>query len=347
MNKKSVQVELSPPQLAKLKQLIGSFNLIADQRIKLKVGKGKGDANSIRTQEATRQVMKTVFRRLYELGFQLEDFKNLQQRHVEKLVLDWHASGLQPKTINNYLSMIRKCGGWIGKTTLVPVNNALVFFLPAVDKKSLKVSTIAGASKSWSEQGIDVIEKIKQADAICTTFGAMLRLGLAFGFRRKEQIRSIPNRIDGGDKVMLRASVSKSGRDRDIEIVDAFQRYCLDHAKRIARRGHPLGWPGRTFKQSVNHYNYLMAKKLGITGVNADCVGHGLRAEFAENMALRLGFVPPTLGGSADQLPGEVIKQVQSEVTRAVGHDDPATTGAYYGSVRLKPKSPVVRSAAC
>lgn len=245
---------------------------------------------------------------------------------------------MQPKTIKNYLSVIRKCSFWIGKPTLVPYQDAIVFFLPDVDKALLKVSSVAVKSKSWSEQGIDVIEKIKQADAICIFFGAMLRLALAFGLRRKEQIRCIPSLSDGGNKLLLRGSVSKTARDRDIEIFDPFQRYALDYAKKIARRGHSLGWAGNTYAQSVNHYNYLMSKKLGITGRDADCVGHGLRAEFSENMALLLGLLPPTLGGARGQLPVEDIRQIQSRVTRAMGHNRIEITGAYYGSFRLAPK---------
>ena len=340
MNEKGQRSELSSAQLSKLRTLQASFDRVADQKIDKKVGKGRGDTNSIRTQKATREVMDTVFRRLYNLGYQLEDVRNLQTRHVEKLVRDWHANGVKPKTITNYLSIIRKCAGWLGKTSLVPASNALVYFLPNVDKTLLKVTTLARRSKSWSEQGIDVVAKIKEADTICVIFGAMLRLALAFGFRRKEQLKCVPSRIDGGTRVMLRGGITKSGRDRDIEIVDDFQRYALDHAKKIAGRGGRLGWPGKTYLQSVNHYNYLMSKKLGITGADADCVGHGLRAEFAENLALRLGFVPPTLGGSSTQMPPDAIRQIQTRVTEEMGHNRAVVTGAYYGSVRLKARAP-------
>ena len=371
MNSKSKPTQLSGAQLAKLKKLMGSVHKLAGQHIDQKVGrkgarnvgesgtssacakpshfhskadgkadsKTKSDTNSLRTQQATRQVLQTVCRRLYDLGFQLEDIGNLQRRHVEHLVKDWHVNGVTPKTINNYLSIVRKLCGWMGKHSLVPASDALVFFLPEVAHSLLKVSTIASNSKSWSEQGIDVIEKLLQADAVCIRFGAMLRLGLAFGLRRKEQLRCIPSQIDGIDRLMLRGSVSKSGRDRDIEITSPFQRSCLEHAKSIARPGQPLGWPGMTYMQSLNHYNYLMGKKMGITGANADCVGHGLRAEFAENMALRLGFNPPTLGGAVDQLPGETIRQIQMRMTRAMGHNRISTMGAYCGSVRRRPQS--------
>ena len=337
MNKKGNQVALSAPQLSKLAKLMISFEALARQKIDKKVGKRKGDTNSLRTQQATRQVMKTVFQRLYELGFQIEEVKSLQRRHVEKLVDDWHSSGVQPKTINNYLSIIRKIGVWLGKSTLIPSNNALVVLLPNVEPTLLKVSCVAVESKSWTEQGVNVAAKILQADAICIVFGAMLRLALAFGLRRKEQLRCKPWHIDGGDRLMLRGSVSKSGRDRDIEIVDPFQRYCLDHAKKIAGRGRHLGWEGLDLKQAQNRYNYYMGKKLGITGKDADCVGHGLRAEFTENLALYYGFVPPTLGGAIDQMPQEAIRQIQAKVTRQLGHNRLSTTSAYYGSVARAP----------
>ena len=337
MNKKGEQKELSAAQLAHYAKLVASFEKVAAQRIDKKVGKQRGDTNSIRTQQATRQVMKTALRRLYDLGYQLEDVKNLQQKHIRFLVEDWHHCGVQPKTINNYLSIVRKCSGWLGKPTLVPAVNAIAFFLPNVDKSLLKVCGIAVVSKSWSEQGIDVVAKIKEADGICPFFGAMLRLSLAFGLRRKEQLRCIPCKSDGGTRLMLRGSVSKTGRDRDVDIVHDFQRFALDHAKKVARRGHPLGWAGRTYVQSVNRYNYLMSKKLGITGRDADCVGHGLRAEFAENLALMLGLVPPTLGGARDQMTVEEIRQIKSKVSRSLGHNRIETTGAYYGSFRLTP----------
>lgn len=83
MNKKGTQIELSAAQLSKFQHLMESFEKVAAGRIEKKVRKGRGDTSSIRTQRATREVMKTVLRRLYDLGYQLEDLKNLQQRHIK------------------------------------------------------------------------------------------------------------------------------------------------------------------------------------------------------------------------------------------------------------------------
>lgn len=57
---------------------------------------------------------------------------------------------------------------------------------------------------------------------------------------------------------MIRGSVGKSGRDRDIQIEHPFQRFCLDRAKKVAGKNQPLGWPGLSYQQSIERYNYYL-----------------------------------------------------------------------------------------
>jgi hypothetical protein len=110
----------------------------------------------------------------------------------------------------------------------------------------------------------------------------------------------------------------------------------LEHAKRVAGGGRHLGWPRRTFEQNQGRYAYYM-KKIGISGRDSDCVGHGLRAEFAENMALLMGLVPATLGGTTAQM-GKVEREaIQMKVSEAMGHHRINVTGAYYGGFRARP----------
>ena len=65
-------------------------------------------------------------------------------------------------------------------------------YLPQVDKNDLKVRKAALTSKSWSENGVDIKEKIYQADAIDWRFGLMIRMMLTFGLRRKEVTHNKP-----------------------------------------------------------------------------------------------------------------------------------------------------------
>ncbi|MFZ4860432.1 MAG: hypothetical protein ACOYL3_29080, partial [Desulfuromonadaceae bacterium] len=252
---------------------------------------------------------------------------------------DWHSHGLKNKTLENYVSVIRRLTEWINKPNLIPSVNALQFYLPTVDKAELKVKTYTDKSKSWTENGVDVAGKIKEAESFDTRFATMLLLGFAFGLRRKEQLRIIPSQADGGDKLLIRGSVAKSGRDRDIQIEDPFQRYCLDRAKKVAGKNQALGWSGLTYQQAMERYNYYLRHRLGITGKDANCVGHGLRAEFVENEFLRLGFVPPTLGGSVDQMPRLEFKAKAKVVMAKAGHNRITPTGAYCGSLARRPKA--------
>ena len=167
----------------------------------------------------------------------------------------------------------------------------------------------------------------------------MLRMVPMFGLRRKEQLRGSPWEMDGGTVLIVSNNMGKGGRDRVIPIDHPLRRVVLDYAKSICKRGEPMGWPGRTFAQNQDRYKYILRMKLKITLSDADCVGHGLRAEFVENQAMQLGLLPPSLGGTAKQMSPERRLQIEQMIALNVGHNRVNVLGAYYGSFRLKPKN--------
>jgi site-specific recombinase XerC len=298
-----------------------------------------GNYASDRTVALTLEMASAACERLWRLNFEVRDIANLEERHVRALIRDWHSSGLKPKTIQNNVSRLRQICRWVGKPNLIPRRDGAAHFLPEVDPKAFRVSTITERSKSWSENGIDVTAKIIEADGFDIRFGAMLRLGVAFGLRKKEQLRIVPTKADAAGHLELRDNVAKSGKNRNIPIEHPFQRAVLEHAKRIAGKGRYLGWPGRTFAQNEAKYAYHL-RKIGITGRDADVVGHGLRAEYAENSALMLGLLPPTLGGRPDQMEEGARKAIQLKVSEAMGHHRIDVTSAYYGSFRPRAAAP-------
>lgn len=297
-----------------------------------------GAVASIRTKQMTAEVLLAICERLWNLGYQLRDIREINGRHVEALIRDWHEQGFAIKTVQNNLSRLRRAGAWIGKPGLVE-RDVLKRCLPHIPEEELRVKVVATASKSWSENGVDVLAKIQLADSLDARFGAMLRLGVAFGLRRKEQLRGKPHMMDAGAFLVLRNNMTKNGKDRDVPIEHPFQRIAIEHAKRITRKDEFLGWPGHTYDQNVARYKYLM-RKIGITGKDSDCVGHGLRAEYAENIALLYGLVPPVLGGKLGQVEEDARLQIQLMVSRNMGHHRPNVTGAYYGSFRPTRESP-------
>ena len=296
-----------------------------------------GKVASLRTVDFSRQVIRQICRSLHALGYYLSDINGLKEKHVESLVRDWHAKGLSNKTMQNQLSRLRIFAGWLGKPEIVKAGG-LVIYLPEVPAANLKVKTYTETSKSWTGNGIDIQRVIKAARLEDIRVWGMLLLGVSFGLRKKEMLRIKPWRADAGNELRIDGSVAKNGRPRSIPIdlehpYGRFQRWCLDETKSICKRHETLGWPELTFKQSENRFYHYMTK-LGITKIDAGVSAHGLRAEFAENMSLILGLVPPSLGGAIDQMAKSERKVITDAVSDLLGHDMEHTISAYFSTFR-------------
>jgi integrase len=318
----------------RMSQLLKSVDAVIDAHGLTRIN---GKVASIRTIEFSRQVLSESCRRLDGLGFLLNDISSLKEKHLDALVRSWHAQGMMNKTMQNQLSRLRIFCGWIGKSEIVR-RGGLPAYLPEVEAKSLAVKTYSDESKSWSGRGVNVIEMYQRAKLEDPRLGGMILMGLAFGFRKKENLRIKPWRADFGHELRVDGSVAKNGRFRSIPIdtttaYGQFQRWALNEVKSLCKKTDTLGWPGLTYKGSENRYYYFMSK-LGITKADAGVSGHGLRAEFAENLSLWRGLLPPSLGGSTDQMNKAERKAITNEVSNQLGHDKEHTISAYFSTFR-------------
>lgn len=292
-----------------------------------------GNVASHSTTSSYGDVLKKCFRQLLALGYKLEDPRNLKEKHVEALCRHWVEKGIAPSTMKTDLSKLRIFARWIDKHNLV---KSLEEILPDIDKGSLRVSRVAKTSKSWTENGIDVAEKIREGDELDWRFGLMLRMALSFGLRRKEVVQLKPWKSDKGDK--LAVYEAKNGRPRDVYIDTEEQRAVLDFVKaRVRSKTAYMGWETTeagavaTLEYSIGRYNRLMAK-IGITKKDAEVSGHGLRAQFAENAALIAQMIPPTLGGTTGQMDRDSLTVKRGQVSELLGHSRTSITASYYGS---------------
>lgn len=296
-----------------------------------------GKVASHRTRELTASVLFAAFGTLAGLGFKIQNPRNLGGRHIEALVHHWHRQGRAVATMQNELSVLRKFSTWIGKKEIV---RGLQDYLPEVPKAELQRKTGQMASKSWTGNGINIDKKITQADARNERFGLMLRLAVAFGLRRKEVLMLKPWKCDHGTYLAVYANAGpKGGRARIVPITNSYQREVLDYVKARMPKGDAMGWKStRLGKPATLEYNlkeYVRRmEEIGITRAAAGVSGHGLRAEFAENAAMtspEKPFVPPTLGGTAQQMAAADLDHAQSQVSEMLGHSRPGVTSSYYG----------------
>jgi integrase len=291
-----------------------------------------GKVSSARTITSLGEVLRPAFRQLPEMGYKIQDPRNIEEKHIKALCAAWYASKKAPKTIQGYLSHLRIFCGWIGKAGLV---KDIYYYLPDVPRDELRVIAVARKSKSWAEMGINVAEKVELAMQFDQRFGLMLLAQVAFGLRRMEVLQMQPWKCDKGNRFSVYKT--KGGRPRDVDIDTEVQRAVLDLIKTNVGKTEHLGWKHRrdggaaTLKYSERRYNYFM-EKLGITKALAEVTGHGLRAQFAENAALLRHLIPPTLGGTGGQMEREDLDLNREQVSEQLGHSRKTVTNAYYGS---------------
>ena len=294
-----------------------------------------GKVASERTQTLTKAVVYAAIRLLHELGYKIQDPKNLGERHIEVLVKHWwYCQHKKIKTIQNDLSRLRVFCAMLGKPGMV---DSVQKYLPDVDPDLLKVRSAAQTTKSWSGNGIDLVAIFREVDGRDPRLGLMLRLELAFGLRREEVLKCNPHVQDCGNYLQIFPGMGKGGRWRNVPIVSSAQRELLEYVKARASKDKPLGWEydqsgqAASLEQNIRRYENLMAS-LGFTKADAGVTGHGLRAQFAENHVLLLGMIPPTMGGNPGQLDTADKSIARAKVAQALGHNRPSVTSAYIGS---------------
>lgn len=298
-----------------------------------------GNDMSAVTRERSKDVIYAGLRVLHAKNYYVENVANLTDKHVEILVRDWWDRKLKPKTIENYYGRLKSFFQWMGRENVLR-KGGRYDYLPDVPREALKVTAVAVKSKSWTENGVHVEHMLETAKMEDKRWYCMLLLELYFGLRCKEVLNIDVRHADCGDHLRIDKNIAKNGRPRIIVIkndkMGEHQRRVLDYVKGQVGRGGYVRWPGKSFTQARDFYFNLM-KKHGLTKAESGVTGHGLRAEYAENQALLAGLLPPTLGGTRNQLPKAQMQAIALKVSNNLGHNDLHVTGAYYGSFRKAP----------
>ena len=288
------------------------------------------------TMQDRAEVLFLCFNQLRELGYKIEEPSNLGLRHVQALVQRWEVQEkLSASTLQKRLSILRGFAKWIGKEGMIGPSEKLVS-----NPENARRSYIATEDKSWTAKGVDPRETIAQVQAFDPHVGIQLKIMWAFGLRRKEAICFKPRMNDRGDfievgqgAVIYLKEGTKGGRERLAEfdfMPDAAERRAaLDEAKAmVSSEDAHLGAPGRTLKQNIARFEYVM-KKFGLTRAEKGVTGHGLR-----HQAMNDGF--EALTGRPSPVRGGEKVQAEEEgallrMTRNAGHNRTAITRGYYG----------------
>lgn len=270
---------------------------------------------SFATQADRERILDLIADQLYEMGYRHMDAGSLKPKHAQALIARWLAEALSPGTIKNRMSALRWWAEKIGKQNVVARTNAEYGIRDRV--------YVTNQSKAKALD-FDQLAQIRDPYVRMS-----LRLQAELGLRREESIKIVPAWADRGDRLVLKDSWCKGGRDREIPITMLEQRQAIDEAKVLAN-GKSLVAPGyKTYATYLKHFRYE-CERVGIHGV------HGHRHFYAQARYQELaGWPCPARGGpTRKQLTAkqrEIDREVRLTISREMGHGREQIVSVYIG----------------
>ncbi len=153
-----------------------------------------------------------------------------------------------------------------------------------------------------------------------------LELQQAFGLRREEAIKFMPDYADRGDYILLKATWTKGGKARAIPVRTIEQREVLNRAHRLAGKGSMIP-SAKNYRQQLRVYE-AETSRAGLSRM------HGLRHAYAQNRYQELtGWLAPAAGGTSVKTltpaQREIDQRARLTISRELGHERTQIVGIY------------------
>jgi site-specific recombinase XerC len=269
---------------------------------------------SYATQIARERILTLIANQLHEMGFRHMQARSLKPKHVEALVERWKAEVLSAGTIKNRMAELRWWAEKIGKQGVIAKDN---------DRYGIAERTYVTNESQARELSSGDLAKVTDPYSRLS-----LSLQAAFGLRREESIKIRPQWADRSDKLVLKDTWTKGGREREIPIRNAAQREMLEEAKRFAGAGSLIPRE-MTYVQQLQRFR-AQCQKAGIDHV------HGHRHHYAQERYRELtGWACPAQGGPTSKELTQDQKAVDREARLAIsselGHGREQVTAIYLG----------------
>jgi len=269
---------------------------------------------SYATQVRRERDLTLIANQLHDLGYRGMRAVSLKPKHVDALTKHWLSQGISVGTIKNRMASIRWWAHKVNRQNVVARSNDH-YGIP--DRRF-----VTNESKAKTVTGAD-LDKVRD-EHVCMS----LELQQAFGLRREEAMKFQPSFADRGDHLVLKATWTKGGKERVIPVRTDEQRTLLDRARRLAGLGSLIP-STRNYRQQFRIYEGHTIRA-GLSNM------HGLRHAYAQNRYEELtGWKSPAAGGPETKALTQEQRKVDHEVrliiSKELGHEREAVTGAYLG----------------
>ena len=270
---------------------------------------------SFGTQIRRERELALMANQLHEIGFRGMNSHSLKPKHVEGLVRHWLEKEVAVGTIKNRMAAVRWWARKVNRQNVVARSN---------DHYGIPNRVfVTGSSKAKSVSATQ-LEKVRDVHVRMS-----LELQRAFGLRREEAIKFIPNYADQGDHIVLRPSWTKGGKARTLPIRTPEQREVLDRAHRLAGKGSLIP-SSRNYVQQLRIYEGHTLRA-GLSKM------HGLRHAYAQRRYEELtGWRSPAAGGPPSKMLARGQRDRDREarliISRELGHQRCQIVSVYLGT---------------
>jgi len=296
------------------KHLPFSENTLRDLNYQLKQICRRNKDGSFTTQRDRERLLTQMADQLYELGYRHMGAQSLKPKHVEAMVDRWQGAGLSAGAMKNRLAAIRWWAQKVNRQNVVARSNDH-YGIP-------NRQFVAKASRARTVSPQD-LERVRDPRVRMS-----LELQQAFGLRREEAIKFIPDYADQGDHVVLKPSWTKGGKARVIPVRSVEQRAVLNRARALAGKGSLIP-SSRTYRQQLRVYEADTARA-GLSKM------HGLRHAYAQKRYEELtGWRAPAAGGPHSKTLTPEQRQTDQEarltISIELGHERTQVLSVYLG----------------
>lgn len=220
------------------------------------------------------------------LGYGVKYWKNITNKHVQKVVDYWADKGLAVSTIKEYLSGVRIVAQFWGNERIAKDNKS--FGLGKRDYINCKDRSLPQADFN---RVVAILERGKvQYDR---RFAAMLKLQRYLGLRTEESMKFRPHNSFLEDCQVHITEGTKGGKDRILRQITAEGQAAIECAQSVVPTGSNLipKDPDMTEMTFRNKYYH----RIGILGINKKKSGassHGNRHAYMQNRYEQIAMFP-------------------------------------------------------
>jgi len=292
-----------------------SENTLRDLNYQLKQLCRRNRDGSFTTQRDRERLLTQIADQLHTLGYRHMSAQSLKPKHIEGLVKNWINAGLSAGAMKNRLAAIRWWAEKVNRQNVVARSNDY-YGIP-----NRQFVTNVSKAKTMDLLNLDKVRDPRVRMS--------LELQQAFGLRREEAIKFMPDYADRGDHVVLKESWTKGGKARAIPVRTEVQRAVLDRARQLAGKGSLIP-SAKNYRQQLRVYE-AETSRAGLSKM------HGLRHAYAQLRYQELtGWPAPAAGGPTVKLLTPEQQRIDQEsrlaISQELGHERPQIVAVYCGS---------------